>query len=155
MDEFPPDLLAALPEGAAPVARQWWASLSNVDREQIAGLWDTRLEVRFFTPQADDADCTDNWDQVPNVRGGRFIPSDDDGRGDWQPGYFEHLLQHPELVLAYEPERRTFHIGCTMHAKAKACIAAGVVPTRFECPLGSESCPLQPLRGSLLTKRCT
>jgi hypothetical protein len=154
MNELPPDLLAALPEGAGTVAERWWASLSQEDRRRVAGLWDERLEVRFFAPQADAAGCVDGWDQVPAVRGGRFVPSDDDGRGEWGPGYFEHLLQHPELVLAYEPPRRTFHI-CTQHAAARACVAEGVVPVGFVCPVGSASCPMRPLRGARLTRPIT
>jgi len=40
MEPLPNDLLASLPEGAAPAAEQWWASLSEADRERIAGLRD-------------------------------------------------------------------------------------------------------------------
>jgi hypothetical protein len=150
MKQLPHDLMAALPDGAGPVAAQWWASLSAADRERIAGLWDERLEVSFFAPQADETGCVDGWEQVPAVAGGRFVPSDDDGRREWTPGYFEHLLQHPELMLAYEPPTRTFHIVCTQHAAARACLAAGAVPTDFACPVGAASCPLVPLRGCLL-----
>jgi hypothetical protein len=71
MDELPPDLLAALPDGAGPVAEQWWASLSEADRRRVAGLWDERLEVSFFAPQADADGCVDQWEQVPAVAGGR------------------------------------------------------------------------------------
>lgn len=111
MDDLPADLVTALPEAGVPVARQWWAGLSDDDRRRIAGLWDERLEVCFFAPQADAAGRVDEWEQVPSVRGGRFVPSDDDGRGEWESGYFEHLLEHPELVLTYERPRRTFYIG--------------------------------------------
>jgi hypothetical protein len=155
MEELPSDLLAALPEAGVPVAQQWWASLSDADRRRIAGLWDERLEVSFFAPQADAAGCVDAWEQVPPVSGGRFIPHDDDGHSAWGPGYFEHLLQHSELVLAYDPPHRTFHIGCTLHTAARVCLAAGVVPTEFACPVGSESCPLERLRGSRLNKPCS
>ena len=151
MDELPSDLLACLPEGTGPVAERWWNSLSAIDRRAIAGLWDARLEVRFFAPQSNEAGSVDEWDQVPAVTGGRFVPHDDDGRGEWAPGYFEHLLQHPELIMAYEPVRRTFHIGCTRHPEARACLAAKAVPITFSCPIGSVSCPLHKLRGSLLT----
>lgn len=151
MDELPPDLLAALPAGAGPVAQRWWASLTETDRRRVAGLWDERLEVSFFSPQADADGCVDEWDQVPAVSGGRFVPSDNDGRTEWSPGYFEHLLQHPELVLAYEPPTRTFHIGCTRHAAARACLSAGGVPAGFTCPVGARPCPLLPLRGASLT----
>ena len=139
-----------LPTSARPVAERWWASLSDADRRRVAGLWDERLEVRFFAPQPDPAGRLDAWDGVPAVRGGRFVPHDDDGRGEWSPGYFEHLLQHPELVLAYEPPLLTFGI-CTQHAEARACVAAGVVPTDFACPLAEADCPLLSLRGATLT----
>jgi len=154
MDPLPPDLLALLPEGTAPVAEQWWASLSDTDRQRIAGLWDERLEVRFFEPQADTTGRVDDWEQVPAVQGGRFVSSDDNGRGEWSPGYFEHLLQHPELVLAYEAPRRVFHI-CTQHPAARRCVETGTVPVGFVCPLDETACPLLPLRGAHLSRRPT
>lgn len=153
MDELPADLLQATPPDAVSVAQEWWNTLDEESRRRVAGLWDERLEVQFFTPQSDDTGCMDTWDQVPAVSGGRFVPTDDArGFGEWGPGYFEYLLQHPELVLAYEPARRTFHFGCTQHPAARACLVAGHVPADFQCPLGSRSCPLEPLRGSHLIK---
>ena len=151
MDEIPPDLLAALPEGAASAARKWWATLEADDRVRLAGLWDRRLEVRFFEPQADDEGKVDRWSQIPVVECGRFVPHDNDGRLEWQPGYFEYLLQHPELVVAYEPPRRTFHMGCTIHEAARECVRVGIVPSGFDCPLELEECPLLLLRGASLT----
>jgi hypothetical protein len=150
MEELPADLLAALPEASVEVAQHWWASLPDADRGRIAGLWDDRLEVCFFTPQVDATGRVDEWEQVPPVAGGRFVPHDDRGMSEWEPGYFEHLLQHPELVLAYDPPLRTFHIGCTRHPAARACLAAGAVPAEFVCPIASGSCPLLPLRGARL-----
>lgn len=153
MDQLPPDLLAALPAGADPVAQAWWGSLSDADQSRLAELWDERLEVKFFAPQADEDGSTDEWEEVPTVRGGRFVPHDDDGRDEWGPGYFEHLLQHPELVLAYEPRARTFHIGCTLHSAARACLKNGEIPAGFACPVGQARCPLEALRGARLTRR--
>ena len=115
MEQFPPDLLAALPKRAGPIVEKWWASLSEADCRRLADLWDERLEVCFFSPKPDANECVDTWEEVPTVAGGRFVPHDDDGRSEWGKGYFEHLLQHPELVMAYDPPRRTFHIGCTQH----------------------------------------
>jgi hypothetical protein len=156
MLEMPEDLLAAIPTASEPVARDWWAALSDAERGQVAGLWDDRREVHFFSPQADDAECLDAWEQVPEVQGGRFLPRDDAwGLSEWGPGYFEHLLQHPELVLIWEPAERTFHIGCTRHADARACLESGRVPTDFVCPLDSASCPLEPLSSGVLTGRCS
>lgn len=148
---LPEDLLASLPKGSETVAQEWWTSLSEENRLRIGQLWDERWEVRFFTPQANEAGCVDDWEHVPEVEGGRFIPSDNDGRKEWQPGYFEHLLQHPELVLAYEPEHRVFHI-CTQHPAAQTCLAQGHVPFDFACPLNESTCPMVPLRGGMLKR---
>jgi hypothetical protein len=152
MLDLPADLLAAIPPSSAQVARRWWATLSESDRSEVAALWDHRLEVHFFERQADDSGRLDDWDDVPPVEGGRFVPRDDAwGLSEWGPGYFEHLLQHPELVLLWEPAERRFHIGCTHHAAARSCLESGGVPPAFACPAGSPSCPLSPLRGASLT----
>jgi hypothetical protein len=152
MREIPADLLSAIPPGSEGVARQWWGALSEDDRRQVAGLWDARREVHFFSPQADEAGRVDEWGQVPRVRGGRFVPPDDAwGLSEWGPGYFEHLLEHPELVLLWEPAGRTFHIGCTRHQAARSCLASGRVPAEFVCPVDSPACPLRPIRGARLT----
>jgi len=79
------------------------------------------------------------------------VPSDDDGRREWLLGYFEHLLQHPELVLAYEPTQQVFYV-CTLHADARACVAEGFVPPEFVCPLAEVACPLLALRGARLCR---
>jgi hypothetical protein len=151
VDDLPADLLAVLPPGSSDVARQWWNTLSDDDRTRVATLWDERVEVRFFTPQEDDSGEVDEWEQVPQVCGGRFMPSDDAGRAEWEPGYFEHLLQHPELVMAYEPAIRTFHIGCTQHPAARECLADGQVPSGFVCPVAPGQCPMEPLRGAVFS----
>ena len=155
MEELPADLMAALPPNAETVAQQWWASLSEADRERVTGLWDERLEVRFFAPQSDELGRIDDWEVVPVVAGGRFVPTDDTrGFSEWGPGYFEHLLQHPELVLAYEPPRRTFFIGCTRHTAARRCLESGRVPHDFRCPVGLDACPLRAIRGAQLSRPC-
>jgi len=151
--EIPADLLAAIPSGSVGLARSWWSSLLEGERAQVADLWDGRREVHFFEPQADEAGRLDEWERVPRVRGGRFIPHDDAwGLAEWGPGYFEHLLQHPELVILWEPAARTFHIGCTRHPRARACIESGAVPEDFGCPVGLAGCPSRALRGAALTR---
>lgn len=153
MVDLPADLLEAIPPGSAAVVQRWWASLTDDDRLRVAALWDRRHEVHFFTPQADDSGRLDDWTEMPKVRGGRFVPPDDArGLAEWGPGYFEHLLQHPELVPVWEPARRTFYIGCTRHAAARSCLESGEVPPEFACPAGLASCPLFPLRGGRLIR---
>jgi hypothetical protein len=149
MNTLPSDLRALLPDGGITAAENWWSTLAPADRQRIADLWDDRYEVQFFTPQCDDSGAVDEWEKVPAVTGGRFVPKDNESvRPEWGPGYFEHLLQHPELVLAYEPEARTFHIGCTLHFAARTCLESGRVPIGFQCPVRSLTCPLIPLRGA-------
>ncbi|MDY3557863.1 hypothetical protein R5W23_005514 [Gemmata sp. JC673] len=153
MEQPPADLLALLSEDEKPHAQFWWDTLPAADRRRVAGLWDERLEVCFFAPQADESGRLDGWEQVPAVRGGQFVPAADDQRSDWITGYFEYLLQHPELVLLYDPSHRRFHIGCNRHAAARACLSVGRVPGDFVCPRGAADCPLTPLRGASLVRR--
>jgi hypothetical protein len=122
MDEIPHDLLAALLAAARATAETWWAGLSDGERRQIAGLWDKRLEVRFFEPQADESGRVDDWDHIPKVRRGR-----------------------------YEHATRTFHVGCTVHAAARSCLTNGAVPAGFACPVSRANRPLLPLRGCRLS----
>ena len=152
MTSLPAELLATLPTGTEGVATAWWYQLAEEEQQRIAKLWDDRYEVQFFTPQHDELGTMDSWEKVPHVKGGRFMPSDEDGRDEWQPGYFEHLLQHPELVLAYEPQLRVFHIGCTQHPQAQRCLQQGYVPSNFTCPFEDKQCPMLPLRGATLRR---
>lgn len=152
MIEFPPDLAALLPDGSQSVASQWWATLPEADRQQLVSLWDERWEVSFFHPQTDDCGQVDEWVGVPIVEGGRFVPHDDDGRHEWTPGYFEYLLQNPELILAYDPTSRTVGGVCTQHIAARACLADGQVPAEFRCPFGKALCPMQAMRGVMLRR---
>jgi hypothetical protein len=153
MSEPPNELMSALPAGTDHVARQWWSSLSEQNQRQLADLWDNRLEVCFFSPQSDSNGRSDEWSQVPKVVGGRFVPTDDtSGIAEWGPEYFEYLLLNPELVLAYEPAQRTFHIGCRQHAAARECIAKERIPPAFTCPIGSVQCPFEALRGSSIKR---
>jgi len=151
MSEPPNDLLAAIPAGTENAVRHWWSSLSEQDQRQLGDLWDNRLEVCFFSPQSDPRGQPDEWSQIPKVIGGRFVPTDDtSGLSEWGPEYFEYLLLNPELVLAYEPAQRTFHIGCHQHAAARECLINGEVPRMFNCPVASTACPLEALRGSFI-----
>jgi len=139
MDEIPAHLLKNLAEADWSVVREWWVGLSETARSEIVWLCDERQEECFFG-------VVPKGDSVPSVIGGRFIPHDDAwGLSEWGPGYFEHLLQHPELVIDWESGRRTFHIGCTQHPAARACLTAGCLPADFKCPLGLQECPMQRL----------
>jgi len=153
MPGIPTELLEAIPPGGRETATAWWQTFSDEQRSQIAELWDNRVEICFFDRQADASGKTDDWSQVPAVQGGRFVPHDSEGRDEWEPGYFEHLLAHPELMIAYQPAEQTFHIGCTVHAAARRCLANGSVPADFNCPLIQEACPFQRLRGSQFSGR--
>jgi hypothetical protein len=70
------------------------------------------------------------------------------GFDEWGLSYFEHLMQHPELVLVWDATERSFHTGCTRHALARACWARGEVPGDFVCPFErGGDCLMRPLLG--------
>jgi hypothetical protein len=73
------------------------------------------------------------------------------GRTEWGQGYFEHLLQHPELVTAVEPVQRVFHIGCTLHIASRNCLSTGNVSADFPCPLEAVDGPMMRLKGTSLS----
>jgi hypothetical protein len=122
----------------------WWGGLDDEARADVARLCDERADACFFGVVADERDHI-----VPKVRGGRFVADDDAwGFDEWGPSYFEHLIEHPELVLVWDPPERTFHTGCTRHPLAQACWSSGAVPPDFACPLANGStCLMRPLAG--------
>lgn len=153
MNELPSDLIEALPPSSRGAAEAWWASLSIEDRRQVAHLWDERLEVQFFDRQSDEHGEVDEWEDIPKVEGGYFVPRETDREVTWSPSYFEYLVQNTDLVLAYEPALRLFYIGCTRHQSARECLANSMVPKDFSCSVSNENCPLLNLRGASLRYR--
>lgn len=139
------NLVESLPEDLIPDAQTWWIGLSADDRDDLSRLCDARKEVFLFETFSDG-------DDRPKVTGGKFIPHDDAvGFSEWGEDYFQYLLDHPELVLVFEPQMRTFHIGCSRHIAARRCFVAGVVTDTFRCPFDSDRC----LMHSLLNGRST
>jgi len=67
--------------------------------------------------------------------------------GRWDEDRFDYYPNHPELVIVWDSERRTFHIGCVAHAAARACWMSGVIPADFSCPFGRSDCLMDPMLG--------
>lgn len=65
MQELPRDLIETLPVGTVSEVQTWWSTLTDAEQQQIAKLWDNRLEVRFFTRQADSSGKLDDWEMCP------------------------------------------------------------------------------------------
>ncbi len=137
MTDVPAVLLEDLRPADVKVVAAWWAGLNDAARSEVADLWDVRRDHYFFGVVADDPAA-----QVPVVIGGRFVPSDSAaGWEEWHAELFDYLLCNPELVILVPP--RTFHI-CIRH-EARAALAEGRSAAEFQCPLGSETCPIQRL----------
>src|SRR5262249_10852606 len=118
--------------------------LPGTARSEVISLCDKRLDFCFFIPHQDAAEEL-RGDPLPNVIGGRFVPSDEEaGWAEWRAEYFEYLLNHPEVVFREPQVVRTFHI-CTRHEIARATLAAGRIPADFVCPLGLQDCPMRKL----------
>ncbi|PQO47632.1 hypothetical protein [Blastopirellula marina] len=114
-------------------AQAWWAQLPAADRNELIELCDARKEIFLFETFSDES--------ASLVEGGKYLPHDDAfGIDEWGEDYFQHLLDHPELVIIYEPELRTFHIGCSRHRDAWRCLAAGKIAAGFACPFGDAHC---------------
>jgi hypothetical protein len=147
--ELPTSITTAIPDDARPVVERWWASLGDAQRRETAGLWDERREVCFFAPQANETGRVDDWEQVPAVVGGRFVPHDDSVRmAEWLEDWQEYVLGHEEVVLLPRVlvVFRTYHI-CQAEPAARAVTASGLLPAGFRCPIDADECPMRRVQG--------
>lgn len=140
MQPIPPNLLGSLPPDLAADASQWWDGLTDEARTELVELCDARKEIFLFE--------TFSEDHADLVTGGKFLPHDDAfGIDEWGEDYFQHLLDHPELVIVYDAELRTFHIGCSRHPIARACLAKGEIAADFVCPFAQGDCRMRKILG--------
>ncbi len=145
MEKLPAEILLALPSDAHPAVERWWSALAVEERREATAAWDSRREVRFFEPQADDKGHLDEWEQVPEVLGGRFVPHDDSVRmHEWLDDWVEYLEGHEEVILLPRVVMvyRTFHI-CQAEPAARAVAASGLLPAGFVCPVAASECPMR------------
>lgn len=137
----PSNLTDSIPDALLDDAKQWWTALSESDRDELTLLCDSRRELFLFE--------TFSGDDAPKVTGGKFIPHDNAfGIDDWGEDYFQHLLDHPELMIVYDTELRTFHIGCSRHIDARRCFVAGRMSNTFQCPFDSSVCLMHKIRNN-------
>ncbi len=125
MTELPSTLRQSIPPELEFEANRWWNELSEIDRADLRRLCDARKEAFLF-------ETFDPNNDQQKIAGGRFLPHDDaTGIGEWGDEYFDTLLSNPELMIVYDPPRRTFFIGCHRHASARNCfrIAKSMVPS--------------------------
>ena len=146
MTPIPDQLLRTFADVDRAAITAWWATLSEAHRVEVARLCDRRADSCFFGVVADES-------ELPEVE--RGLCEEDDVRpvGEWQPDYFEYLLNHPELVLIWDETARTFHVGCTAHVEAQACWQRRSVPCDFRCPFARNDCLMRPFAGRRLRRR--
>jgi len=146
MTPLPAQLTETFAEVDQGAIAAWWSKLSDAHRDEVAKLCDTRADSCFFGVVADET-------ELPEVE--RGLCEEDDVRPveEWAPGHFEYLLNHPEPVLIWDQTERTFHVGCTAHADARACWKLGEVPVLFACPFARADCLMHPLLGRRLRWR--
>ncbi len=146
MTPIPAQLTQAVADVDQSAIALWWSMLSDAHRDEITRLCDTRADSCFFGVVSDES-------ELPQVE--RGLCDEDDVRPveEWAPSHFEYLLNHPELVLVWDQTERTFHVGCTAHADARACWKTGSSPVGFDCPFASSNCLMRPLLGRRLRRR--
>ncbi|MFO1020439.1 MAG: hypothetical protein U0903_07055 [Planctomycetales bacterium] len=131
---LPETIRNSIPDDLMADAVTWWQQLSDKDRDDLQQLCDSRKELFLF-------ETFSREEPSPRIIGGKFIPHDDAfGTSEWQEDYFQYLLDNPELMIAYEPVFRTFHIGCSRHLSARECFAMGQIPEGFACPFEAADC---------------
>jgi len=123
-------------------AEAWWQDLGDSDRDELQRLCDARKNLFLFETFCDT-------DTKPEITGGKFLPGANEfGVADWGEDYFQHLLDHPELMIVHDPTHRTFHIGCSRHIDARRCFVDGSVSESFICPFGADHCLMHKLLGN-------
>ena len=134
MESLPTTLVDSLPSELVGDAKTWWETLDESDREELQRLCDSRKNLFLFETFSDA-------ETKPEITGGRFIPGANAfGVDDWGEDYFQHLLDHPELMIVHDPTHHTFHIGCSRHIDARRCFVDGAVSESFTCPFGADRC---------------
>ncbi len=141
MTELPSTLRQSIPPELEFEANRWWNELSEIDRADLRLLCDARKEAFLF-------ETFDPNNDQQKIAGGRFLPHDDaTGIGEWGDEYFDTLLSNPELMIVYDPPRRTFFIGCHRHASARNCFRHRKINGAFNCPFDSVNCVMNEIRG--------
>ena len=143
---LPQNLADSIPDQFSDDAIRWWQSLTETERKELTQLCDARREIFLFETFSDP--------DSPKVTGGKFIPHDDAvGFDEWGEDYFQHLLDHPELMIVYDAELRTFHVGCSRHVEARRCFTNGTISTSFNCPFRTHDCLQHKIRQNRPTVR--
>jgi len=141
MNPIPTTLAESLPSELRSEAESWWQALADADRNELTRLCDARKNLFLF-------ETFSNPDNSPEATDGKFIPSANEfGVEHWDEDYFQHLLDHPELMILHDPAHRTFHIGCSPHTDARRCFVDGAVSKSFGCPFGAQQCSVYKLLG--------
>ena len=145
MNPIPTTLSESLPSELMADAESWWQALADADLNELTRLCDARKSLFLF-------ETFSGADYKPEITGGKFIPGANEfGVNDWGEDYFQHLLDHPELMIVHDPTHRTFHIGCSRHIDARRCFIDGAVSKSFNCPFGAQQCLMHKLLGDRLT----
>lgn len=125
----------------------WWQSLNDDSQSDVRILLDRRNDSRAYIYAGDDSGERD-WHILPI--GDDDLPFDDpqEYEREWQLDYFQHLLDHPELVLSRDAVIRTFHI-CTAHPAARRVATDGQLTCDFQCPVNDADCPIRAFASSI------
>jgi hypothetical protein len=127
----------------------WWQSLNDDSRSDVGVLLDRRNDSRAYI-YADDESGNRNWHVLPI--GDEDLPFDDpqEYEREWQLEYFQHLLDHPELIISPDAVVRTFHI-CVAHPEARRVADVGKLTCAFQCPVDNDDCPIRAFASTIKT----
>lgn len=128
----------------------WWRSLNDSSRSDVGVLLDRRNDSRAYI-YADDESGNRAWHVLPI--GDDVLPFDDprEYEREWQLDYFQHLLDHPELVISQDAVVSTFHI-CVAHPEARRVATDGRLTCEFQCPVNDDDdCPIRAFASKIKT----
>jgi len=107
--------------------------LSSAERRDVERWWDDLAPTERGALRRDAG-------RAPRGLVARFVEAGTEADDAGATDFYEYLVNH-EIFLE---DGRPFHI-CSSHPAARACLAAGLVPSGFRCPKGRAACPMRAL----------
>ncbi len=138
MQDLPEGLVDILSVSQLDSAILWWRTLSLGSKMEFVRMWDARAENCAYYGYVEGERLV--WQELPIELRGRFVDEEALVEHDeYKRQLLEYVNNHEEVQFFLT--ERSFHI-CRSHKKARDCIANGLIPASFVCPLSSKECPL-------------
>ena len=152
--DLPAEFLEKYTDDERAEVESWWGGLRDDSRNSVCVLLDRRQDARAFVFAAAEDGSVAEWRTLPLADEPWPADDDEDETKQQQLEFFQHLLDHEEMIIPTEATIRTFRI-CVDHPAARKVRSDGSVDCDFRCPIAAADCPIRGLFADGRTKHCT